>query len=303
MDLKFCSNTSLSYLIYLIHKIFGLVPFSYNRNRTNISTFKYSVLGSLYNLFLLTCIAVAHISCFFFIPQVKSKYLTTLTYASNYFFVFNNLMNSVIIISTVSLKQKTIFTTVNKLVEMDQRFPNNIYNHHVEKIVLGHFVYMIMTFSKSFTNVNLSYPGVYVLTTYTVHTLTNSYTLQYAMILRYIITRFKFINETLLKSQQLSQFDISKIDQTKKSASINDLRMLYKNLIALSENINKYYSFPILAVLATNLCSLTNCIYSIYLMNVTAQISLFIDLVLWMMVILFPIWMLTSAVNYITKEV
>lgn len=299
----------LSFLVYLILKIVGIAPFSYTNNESKKpSIVKFSFFGVIYNLVFLIYMAFSHISCLFYIPEMKSKSQSAVTYFANYFSFCINLICIVLIILSITIKQKTITNTLNKLVAMERYFDKSDHNSFMELTFLGYTIGTLLAFLFHFSEDREIYPMVYLLPIYAVKVTINSYTLQYAMILRFVTRRFQFINDTLLKFKNVSNLVIPKENNlttefTKDNASIKNLRFLYKDLIECSENINKYYSVPILVILGKTLHSLTNCIYFVYLMISSANVEIVLQFILWVFFVIFPTWILTSAVDQILKEV
>lgn len=299
----------VTYASYFTLKFIGMAPFSFTRKEPNGRiNFQVSVVGAVYNFVFLAYLVISGVSLGLHMPEIKTTYFSSVSYASNFTYMICCLITCSTIVISSCLYQENFIEILKTLTAIDHSFPSKMKytNMHITVIFYSITIGVSLFYNFRVNDQIFSINEMVILSVNFV--IFNVFILQYFMVVEFIYVKFQMINDKLLEMAEkiptlrfVAAYDERKTLHVE-IFSIMKFRTFYKNMTKVSEQVNNYFSVPILPCLVTSLYCLTNNCYSLIGQSWT-NVDHSIACIVWIFTLLFPAWRLSRNVDRVLKEV
>lgn len=315
-------------LILLIFKLLGIAPFSLNivilktpKNSRiqRVLYFSTSKRGSIYNLLLILCLLPITFYLAPVIYHIDSPAQIDVVIGTSLFIAGN--ISVIIVLLIYIFRQGTIVSIAHRLVYMDKKLigklSNICFQSSISDFIHERFILLTFLISGMIAFVSqLTMPGDQPL--FVISLIPNlflySSVIQYALILIYLQKQCQNLNKSLklLENPIIKfQFDFNYVKTVPRYITMNNLyitREGHRVLNEISWKLSNFYGWTALIVITYSCVSLIDLMYYFIISIDTMELpSLFwlsvINGISWIVITIYPIFVLTSSVTGLITEV
>lgn len=302
-------NWRYLYISNLIYKVFGLVSYSVtNCKCNNHQTIekKAQFIGSKITvtcqmlMFLALVGLQINTMCFMYLWNYSN--VTFITKVNDHIYVYTSAISLAFIIPSQWIRQKQFVKLLNQLTDIDCTLSN--LSHYVDWNILANasrffviFVLWLFTFTNSYSfhhhiveSIGFHLPSLVLL----------NFMHQYGSDIEQLAVRFKAVN-LILQRHSFCQRSISQ----ESIFTIFTVRRAHARLCDIARGLQKCYSLPVTACLATffySICTAVHLVISSLIRN-TFELQIVNGPMIWCILSIYLIALLTNNIDIIHEEV
>ena len=318
--MKYRKNKLIDTVVIIIfYKIFGMATLSLPNlffiNVRNAPIFAPSKKAKMYNIILLLVLVLLRIKIYYLAAPEDNWYskqnkVNKINAVSDYIQIILSSFASFSILLLYVIRQKMFVNIVNRIFQADSILSALIKNTKLSaKFFSPFFIIYGLIFFITFTISNTIAQGeiqeyLFPLSDYMVAI----FLLQYGFTIKSIQIRFKIINSELMNFLFKEKVIYTLNAQYKEilaSEVLKHLRQMHSALCEIVKNVSKFYSPVLIVCYISELYTLTATTYFLLLIVTSQEINILlsISIVIWIILLFFPVYYLSMNVNNCSEEV